>query len=210
METKSWISASRKGDGMKTLIISILIVAMVFVSGCCGATPQAPNPTETGTPGVNIGNPSADGNANASPPANASQPPPPVTGDGTIVDVGNSTTSTTPPVEDCSTLSPTCNDCIVKSGCGWCKSSATCFHGTASGPSGDVTCQQGDWATTSAACAGPVGGSACSSKTNCADCLSGSGCQWCQEGTKCTDIGSSDSCGSGGWRTKSYQCYGGQ
>ena len=187
---------------MKTIIILMLIVAMVFISGCCGATPEAPKPGETGTQGSTNGT-----TANNSQPANATTPP--VSGDGTIVDVKDTTTSNAKSQVDCSTVAPTCDSCLSKAGCGWCKSRNGCFFGGPQGPAGDVTCEPVDWATSKSACSAPVGGDSCVSKTNCADCLTGSGCKWCQEGTKCTDASASDVCASGGWRTKSYECYGG-
>jgi hypothetical protein len=185
---------------MKDMIFPILIVAIMLISGCTGAAPQAPQPGTNVTQGDTYVNNSPV--ANNSPPANVSPAkPPPATGEGTIVDVGNSTTSTAHSQEDCATMSTNCASCIQKAGCGWCKGTG-CFYGTASGPSAGTACQPGDWATTPAACEGPVGGSTCGSKTNCADCLSGSGCQWCQ--------GSTETCASGGWRKTSYECYGGQ
>ncbi len=180
---------------MKLSILFVLFAA-ALVLGC--TSPQAPAPMNV-SPTVNT-------------PQNVTQPtvnvtPPPVNNTPVV----NATVApTTPPPVDCSALSPTCGDCVAKPGCGWCKSVNGCLQGTTSGPTGNVVCAAVDWATTQTACAGPVGGSSCSSKTNCADCLSGSGCKWCQEGTKCTDASSTDDCASGGWRNASYECYAGQ
>jgi hypothetical protein len=185
---------------MKSLIISILIVAIVIISGC--TSPQAPAPIN------NVSVPPVTVPQNQTQvPVNVTPPPPPVNNTPPVVN--NTPNATVAPTSTCNTLAPSCGDCVSKPGCGWCKSMNGCFAGDASGPT-SVTCQQVDWATTSTACAGPVGGNTCVSKTNCADCLSGSGCKWCQQGTKCTDAASTDVCASGTWRNTSYECYGGQ
>jgi hypothetical protein len=207
---------------MKLLIFAALSLALL-IFGCCGQTPLSPAPSgpgETGTPAQGAGNGTTAGNESVTPPADTgtgSQPPPPPTGDGTIIDVGGNTGSSggssgkpASSQADCATMTPTCSDCVAKDGCGWCKSRNGCFYGDATGPAGDVTCEQVNWATSESACAAPVGGNTCSSKTNCADCLSGSGCKWCQIGTKCASADSAEACTVGGWRTKIYECYAGQ
>jgi hypothetical protein len=194
---------------MKLLLLAALSVALL-VFGCCGQTPLSPVPSGSG------GNESVSTENVTAPVDSGNVTPQPPTGDGVIVDVGNTTggsgTTVNPATsqQDCATLTPTCGACISKPGCGWCKTSNTCFYGDANGPKNDATCQSADWSTTEQGCQAPVGGTSCGSKTNCADCLSGSSCKWCQEGTKCADSQSSETCASGGWRTKSYMCYGGQ
>jgi len=198
---------------MRSLLLAALALSLV-IAGCTGQTTTAP-PAQSGQEGT--GQPAqggeTGGTGNASPTGTGTGTQPPPTGEGVIVDVGGTSGSAGVPAAsqvDCSTMTPTCGDCVAKAGCGWCKSRNGCFYGDASGPSGDVTCEQVNWAATESACAAPVGGNTCSSKTNCADCLSGSGCKWCQEGTFCAGTDSAESCGAGGWRTTSYQCYAGQ
>jgi len=106
--------------------------------------------------------------------------------------------------EVCATVTPDCASCIAKSGCGWCKSSNSCFSGNTSGPVVS-SCPEADWVVTSDKCVVPVRDSECSRLTNCASCLTGSGCKWCIQGSVCTDASSQDSC-LGGWLNKSYQC----
>jgi len=106
--------------------------------------------------------------------------------------------------EDCATLTPTCESCTSKTGCGWCKSSNSCFYGDSDGPHVS-SCQNAEWATTPEQCKAPVGGSACNEKTNCADCLSGSGCKFCIEGALCADASSNAEC-LGGWQNEIYRC----
>jgi len=105
---------------------------------------------------------------------------------------------------DCSTLAPDCGSCVVKAGCGWCKSSNSCLAGTASGAV-SAPCAASDWAASPDQCSGPVGGASCSAQTNCASCLSGAGCKWCIQGSICTDASNQDKC-LGGWLSQSYQC----
>jgi len=198
---------------MKPIVLAALALS-ILILGCCGQTPVSPAPSETGQ-APSGGQNNTSGTGSVVPSGNngtGSQQP---TGDGTIVDVGGSagTTGTAgKPAgsqEDCATMTPTCGACVAKSGCGWCKSRNGCFYGTGSGPA-SVACEDVNWATTDVECAAPVGGNTCGSKTNCADCLSGAGCKWCQIGTKCASADSTETCGSGGWRTTSYMCYAGQ
>ncbi|MCI0503615.1 hypothetical protein L0Y65_02780 [Candidatus Micrarchaeota archaeon] len=203
---------------MNRLVIAAIALSLVFF-GCCGQTPLSPTPGGSeGEGAITQGgeNGAAGGTGGEIPQADAGTQEPP-TGEGTIVDVGGSTGtgggSAGVPADsqvDCATMTPTCGDCVAKAGCGWCKSRNGCFYGDESGPAGDVTCEQVNWAYSESACAAPVGGDTCSSKTNCADCLSGSGCRWCQIGTVCASADSADICTVGGWRTKIYECYAGQ
>ncbi len=203
---------------MKYAILTVVFAALLISAGCCSLGGGGAQFTPGQTSGQNA--PQQVQNQTqvpAEPVQNQSQTPQPnqttpPTGQGTIVDVGGSTGgsgSGTSQV-DCSTLSPTCTDCVAKAGCGWCKNPAGCYKGDSSGPSEAISCQAVDWATTSQACEAPAGGSSCSSITNCADCLSGSGCQWCIAGSVCRDVGSGGTCASGGWKTKSFECYAGQ
>jgi len=105
---------------------------------------------------------------------------------------------------DCSSLAPDCSSCVEKEGCGWCKSSNSCFSGTSSGPSVS-SCEPADWAYDAVACEGPKGGTTCEENWNCADCLTGEGCQWCIQGAVCASMDSTDEC-FGDWMTESYQC----
>lgn len=189
------------------IFLSILVVAMV-VSGCCGATTPPPAPSAGGTQGTNsTGTPAAP---NVSQPLPAPSNPSGGTTANTSGTSVNQSGNTAPPAGsqvDCSTMTPSCGDCVAKPGCGWCKSQNGCFAGDPSGPAGDITCQPADWATDAQACQAPVGGGSCVSKTNCADCLSGTGCEWCILGSKCADVSTTDSCGSGGWKTQSFECH---
>lgn len=196
---------------MKNAMIVFAIALLILGAGCTGSQTTAPAPNES-APANSTVVVTSPGPQNASPPSTTQAP-----SQGMIVTVGNTTTGTGGSAGvpansqvDCATMTPTCGACVAKAGCGWCKGSNGCYIGTASGPSGDVTCQPADWTVSADGCAAPVGGNTCESKTNCADCLSGSGCKWCQSGTKCATNSSTDSCASGGWRTVSYQCYGGQ
>ena len=207
---------------MKAILFAAIALSLL-IFGCCGQTVRAPPPGSLG--GSDDGLPE-DANASGAddivtPPedddAETDQQP---TGDGTILDVGDTTgaddddgsadTTTPASQSDCASMTPTCGDCVAKQGCGWCKSRNGCFSGNENGPAGIVTCEDVNWAFSEQACAAPVGGDDCSSQTNCADCLSGSACKWCQEGTKCVDASSSETCGAGGWRTIIYMCYAGQ
>lgn len=197
---------------MRMILIAIALPLLFF--GCCGQTPISPAPGGAGGTGAAAAaeeNASTDG-GDAQMPPNDEEPEAPEqpTGEGIIVDVGGNTGGTATSQSDCATLTPTCADCVAKAGCGWCKSRNGCFYGDESGPGGDITCEDVNWAYSESACAAPVGGDTCSSKTNCADCLSGSGCKWCQIGTKCASADSSETCTAGGWRTKPYECYAGQ
>jgi len=196
-----------------SIIFAGILMAMLVFAGCAQTSQQpAGGPASGGNVAVPQNNTNgAGGNA-------AVNKTPEPTGEGMIVDAGNTTegggnaasgVKAATSQQDCATLTPTCGACVAKPGCGWCKTSSTCFYGDANGPKNDATCQKADWSVTEQGCQAPVGGTSCSSKTNCADCLTGSNCMWCQEGTKCSGIQSSETCASGGWRTKGYQCYGG-
>jgi hypothetical protein len=106
--------------------------------------------------------------------------------------------------EDCATMTPTCGACVAKPGCGWCKSSNSCFAGSSAGPVVS-SCPSHEWTIVESGCAAPAGGSTCAKQTNCASCLSGSGCKWCIQESKCADASFSDQC-FGGWLNVSYQC----
>ncbi len=195
------------------IIFTILAVA-VLSAGCCGLGQGGAQftPGQTGGQAQQVQNQTQNPaepvqNQSQTPQPNQTTPP---TGQGTIVDVGGSTGGSGTSQVECSTLSPTCADCVAKAGCGWCKNPAGCYKGDSSGPSESISCQAIDWAVNSQACEAPAGGSSCSSITNCADCLSGSGCQWCIAGSVCRDAGSGGTCASGGWKTKSFECYAGQ
>lgn len=105
---------------------------------------------------------------------------------------------------DCSSLAPTCDACVAKSGCGWCKDSNSCFAGTLNGPVVS-SCPSADWAIDANSCELVQEGGSCSQFTNCADCLSGSGCNWCIQGSVCADENSNEDC-FGGWMENSFQC----
>lgn len=201
------------GNRTIVAIASVFAIMMVF-SGCCGFTlPGGETQKNWGNQSDVIADIEPDqvnlSNINGSGPL---IPPTDAGGQGQIIDVGGNTSgtgsggsgSTASTQTECSTMTPTCRDCVAKSGCGWCKSSNSCFLGNANGPSVS-SCANGEWATTESACAAPVGGDPCSKQTNCANCLSGSGCAWCIEGSKCASINGGGSCTSG-WKDKIYMC----
>ncbi|MBN1170365.1 hypothetical protein JXA56_05040 [Candidatus Micrarchaeota archaeon] len=105
---------------------------------------------------------------------------------------------------ECSTLAPDCYSCVAKKGCGWCKTSNSCFSGTSAGPAVS-SCEPADWAYDEIACQGPKGGKTCEAQYNCADCLTGAGCKWCIQGSLCASADSEMEC-FGGWLTESFRC----
>jgi hypothetical protein len=183
---------------MKYCYVLLLVIGL-FLAGC--TSPQAPQvPVSPGANNTTV-QPVVN-NTPAQPPPNASngtvpQPPPtqaPPPG-------GNVAQSQA----DCAVLTPDCGACTAISGCGWCKTSNSCFFGDANGPQSGQ-CQASDWTVTATGCSGPAGGSSCSQQTNCASCLSGSGCKYCIAGSKCVDASSTESCSAGTWLNTSYQC----
>lgn len=191
-------------------IVLAVLMFSVLLFGCCMA-PSTTAPLSGGGNGTQNPQPGTD---NAGQDAGGPSPPPQQnhpTGDGVIIDVGGNTGGgngssggTAATQQDCATMTGSCAQCVAKQGCGWCKSSNSCFIGDAGGP--DVSsCQPGDWTVTEAGCATPAGGSSCTKQTNCAFCLSGSGCKWCIQGSRCVDASSTDAC-TGGWLTQSFQC----
>lgn len=106
--------------------------------------------------------------------------------------------------QDCATMSADCESCIAKQGCGWCKTSNSCFIGTEAGPSVS-SCEPADWTFDASACEGPKGGGTCEAQYNCADCLTGTGCKWCIQGSTCVSADSTEEC-FGGWLTESFRC----
>lgn len=198
------------------ILYALAFCAMVILAGCVSQPDSGPPEQQAGKGIAPAG--VEQQQENTSPQINPEQPP--VTGEGTIIDVPSASggaetgTQNTKPAasqQDCATLSPSCGTCVSKPNCGWCKGSNGCYFGDENGPA-DAQCQQSDWALTPQECEAPASpeGTSCEEQTNCAFCLSGSGCKWCQEGTKCRDTSSTESCGAGGWRTISYQCYAGQ
>jgi hypothetical protein len=190
----------------------ISIVGIMLITAGCTNTANPPAPNITGQQNQTLVNQSLNVSANQSGGTQA-QNPTDASGQGQIIDVtnpgtdnqgtsGSGTTATTQ--QECSTVTPTCGDCVAKPGCGWCKSSNSCFLGGPSGPSVS-SCNAGEWTTTQTGCLAPVGGNTCAQKTNCADCLSGSGCAWCIDGSKCANINGGGSCASG-WKDKIYMC----
>ena len=176
------------------------ILLMVLLAAGCLYSPFGSGQNQTNQTGTQ---PSANNTSVTIPPANETISPPPVPPLPPLPPVDEP--SVIPATQEaCSTLTPVCGSCVAKSGCGWCKSSNSCFSGTASGPTVS-SCPSSEWTVTSDNCAAPVGGSQCSEITNCASCLTGSACMWCIQGSVCTDASSQDSC-LGGWLNKSYQC----
>jgi len=171
-----------------------ILLMMLLAAGCLyspfGSGQNQTNQTVTGN-NTSITNPPVNETVPPIPPL----PPLPPVGEPSVIPATQ---------EACSTLSPDCSSCVAKSGCGWCKSSNSCFSGTASGPTVS-SCPSSEWTVKSDKCAAPAGGSQCSEITNCADCLTGSGCNWCIQGSICSDASTTDSC-LGGWLNKSYQC----
>ena len=181
--------------------LMVLAFAAILMAGCFGSTPPAPQ-AQNGTavpPAANntTAQPPAAPVANATAPApsNGTAAPPPATGGTTTSQV------------NCATLTPDCNSCIAKAGCGWCKSTSACYSGDASGPSGTIQCQPADWSVSAAGCQAPTSpqGTSCGQQVGCGNCLSGSGCKFCRQGAICADASSTEDC-FGGWITNYYVC----
>ena len=191
---------------MRTYAI-MLVLAVAMLAGCCGiANPLAQQGTDYGQ----------DVQQNQAPNQSQGTPPQPLpdtqprnnTG-GSNNTAQNQTVNATQDKqpgsqEDCATMTPTCGTCVAKPGCGWCKSSNSCFAGSSAGPVVS-SCPSPEWTIVGSGCVAPAGNSTCARQTNCASCLSGSGCKWCIQGSKCTDAASSAQC-FGGWLNVSYQC----
>lgn len=179
---------------MKLLLV---MFSVLLLFGCSGSTPKE---TNTQSPSAETTKP-----AEITKPAETTQPTPTPspspTGTSGTISIGETITVTQ---EDCATLTPTCDSCLMKKGCGWCKSSNSCLLGSSTGPS-KGNCEIKDWAYSASACSVTADGSSCGSKTNCASCLSGTGCKWCIQGAKCVPNDSSETC-FGGWQNLSYQC----
>lgn len=179
---------------------ALILVIGLFLAGCTTQAPQVPvSPVVNNT----VAQPAVNNTAAqpAQPPPNASNitvPPQPVPTPSPRGNVAQSQA-------DCAVLTPDCGACTAISGCGWCKSSNSCFFGNATGPQSGQ-CQTADWTITATGCSGPTGGSSCSEQTNCASCLSGSSCKYCIAGSKCVDSSSTETCAAGTWLTTSYMC----
>ena len=179
---------------MKMLIA--LVLAAALLTGCCGiGNPLAPQPQGGYAPG---GEPGPNQTSDQNPPAQNDTPPVPPP------NVTPQPEEPAGPQVDCATMTATCGACIAKPGCGWCKTSNSCFSGNSSGPAVS-SCPSTDWTTVESGCVAPAGGSACSKQSNCASCLSGTACKWCIQGSTCADASVQDSC-LGGWLNVSYQC----
>lgn len=183
------------------ILFGMLLISL-FITGCLWAPLSESNETKTipkKNESITVAKPNAT--TNISEPSNE-------TGNGKL-ETTNKTQDTKPNITattqaDCATLTPDCESCLAKQGCGWCKSSNSCFLGEESGPSVS-SCSANDWATTVSECKIVTEEESCSKITNCADCLSGTGCKWCIQGSTCTSESSAADC-FGGWMTKSYQC----
>ena len=113
--------------------VFVAILACILLAGCFGTTPEQQedmieeeptNVSETNeTEGEDEPVAGGDGTIIEAPEPEDEEEPPPYT--------GPSATSQ----EECATMTPDCGSCVSKPGCGWCKSSNSCFIGTASGPS---------------------------------------------------------------------------
>jgi len=200
---------------MDRSLLLVIIIGIILISAGCWYILNQPASNNTAQKNQTL--PNQGGNPPANPPANQGggaqgQNVTDASGQGQIIDVtnpggnqgtgGSGIVATTQ--QECATLTPTCSDCVAKTGCGWCKSSNSCLLGDASGPSAS-NCKADEWTTTQNGCLQPVNGGGCSSKTNCADCLSGSGCAWCIDGSVCANINGGGSC-TGGWKDKIYMC----
>lgn len=183
---------------MKWMIL-VLVAGLLF-AGCLG-------PEETAAPS-GTEEPVEDGEGGAAPteeePVEEPSEQPPVTGDGVIVDVEDSTGDVAGDQQDCATMTADCGSCLAKSGCGWCKSSNSCLYGDADGPDYGQ-CNPADWAVTESGCSVVESEDQCGELTNCAACLSGTGCKWCIQGSLCAGESSNEDC-FGDWMTESYQC----
>jgi hypothetical protein len=183
-------------------LIFVMAVAALFMAGCFGSAPPAPQNGSAAAPQNNTTAPqmpAAPGN-NATPPAanetGGPSPAPAQQGGGTAP----------APQVNCATLTPDCGSCIAVAGCGWCKTSNSCLSGDASGPASGQ-CPQADWAVTAQACQAPSSpqGTDCAQQVGCGSCLSGSGCKFCRQGAVCADSSSTEDC-FGGWITNYYVC----
>lgn len=185
---------------MRSMIL--LLIAGLLVAGCLGPSEEAPATTSgTGQ------QPAEDGTGTTEPGTQDAEPepePPPVTGDGTIIEVGGSTGGVATSQQDCATMTANCGSCVAKSGCGWCKATNSCLYGDADGPDYGQ-CDLSDWTVTESGCNIVDSEEECAEITNCADCLSGEGCKWCIQGSICRGESTTDSC-FGDWLTESYQC----
>ena len=176
----------------------LVLITGLFMAGCLGPSEEAPATAQQ-----------PDGETPEEVETGVLEPeeepePPPATGDGTIIDVGDSTGDVAADQQDCSTMTADCGSCLAKSGCGWCKSSNSCLFGNADGPEYGQ-CNAADWAITESGCSVVESEDQCGEITNCASCLSGTGCKWCIQGSLCAGESSAESC-FGDWLTESYQC----
>ncbi len=103
---------------------------------------------------------------------------------------------------DCATVTPDCESCLAKEGCGWCKETNSCHIGDESGPY-ENSCNR--WATTLEQCDVRDEKDSCREFITCPECLSGTGCKWCIQGSVCAAEESDNEC-FGGWMMESYQC----
>jgi hypothetical protein len=185
---------------MRVLIVLLVCTALVL-AGCGSPAPPAKNVTG------NNQSPPAQPPPSGVPPATSPPPSQPPVNNTTVTPTPPPPTGGTTTQQDCATLTPNCGACIDKPGCGWCKSSSSCFKGDSSGPAGDIQCQPADWAVTEEACQAPTSpqGTTCAEQVGCGNCLSGDGCKFCRQGAVCAGVSSADDC-FGGWLTEFYQC----
>lgn len=180
-----------------------LIVGCLLILGCFGTTPPEQQYNQTGTEEVvndsEIEEPEEEGQIPG--------------GEGTIIEAPSGPGGEEPPdytgppatsQEECATMTPDCESCISKTGCGWCKFSNSCLIGTSSGPSVS-SCPPDQWTVSESGCSVVEEEEDCYDLTNCAFCLSGSGCKWCIQGSLCAPESSTEEC-FGDWLTESYQC----
>ncbi len=83
----------------------------------------------------------------------------------------------------------TCDACIARPGCGFCRTSAgdfSCLQGGALGPAGYGECEGGLWSFRTCSESAPLPPeSACEARTDCSRCSNTNGCGWCIASNRC-------------------------
>lgn len=78
-----------------------------------------------------------------------------------------------------------CDDCISRSGCGFCEETGTCVRGTSVGALG-APCPEERWHFQE--CAVDVPSDPCASSTSCSSCADVEGCGWCVSANQCRRV----------------------
>lgn len=89
-----------------------------------------------------------------------------------------------------------CDDCLARSGCGFCSDGAdggACMPGTSVGPTGTgAACPSERWWFSQ--CGTPPAPSGCAAESSCHGCLFSDGCGWCVDTNECRDLASPEGC----------------